>query len=52
MSSGRKKTIEKDPTLKRDLEALIEPATCGGPESPERDRGLGSRSGENPPTKK
>lgn len=32
--AGRKKTIEKDPTLKGDLELLIEPATCGGPESP------------------
>jgi len=32
--AGRKKTIEKDPTLKRDLELLIEPATCGDPESP------------------
>jgi hypothetical protein len=33
---GRKKTIEKDPTLKRDVEVLIEPATCGDPESPLR----------------
>jgi len=33
---GRKKTIEKDPTLKRDVEELIEPATCGDPESPLR----------------
>jgi hypothetical protein len=32
--AGRKKSEEKDPTLKRDLEALIEPATCGDPESP------------------
>jgi transposase len=32
--AGRKKTIEKDPTLKGDLELLIEPATCGDPESP------------------
>ena len=32
--AGRKKTIEKDPTLKKDLELLIEPATCGDPESP------------------
>jgi hypothetical protein len=31
---GRKKTVETDPTLKTDLEKLIEPATCGGPESP------------------
>jgi len=33
---GRKKTTEKDSTLKRDLEVLIEPATCGDPESPLR----------------
>ncbi len=32
--AGRKKTIEKDPTLKRDLELLIDPATFGDPESP------------------
>jgi hypothetical protein len=31
---GRKKTVETDPTLKTDLEGLIEPATCGDPESP------------------
>ena len=32
--AGRKKTIEKDPTLKKDLELLIEPAISGDPESP------------------
>lgn len=31
---GRKKTVETDPTLKTDLEGLIEPATWGDPESP------------------
>jgi hypothetical protein len=30
---GRKKTVHKDPTLENDLEALIEPATRGDPES-------------------
>jgi len=30
---GRKKTVEKDPTLEKDLETLIEPATRGDPES-------------------
>lgn len=33
---GRKKSIEIDPTLKSDLESLIEPATRGDPESPLR----------------
>jgi hypothetical protein len=33
---GRKRTIEKDPKLKTDLEALIEPVTRGDPESPLR----------------
>jgi hypothetical protein len=33
---GRKKTVLKDPSLKTDLESLIEPATCGDPESPLR----------------
>src|SRR5208283_2907730 len=33
---GRKKTVQKDPTLENDLEALIEPATRGDPESPLR----------------
>ena len=31
---GRKTVIENDPTLKADLESLIEPATRGDPESP------------------
>jgi len=31
---GRKKTVDTDPTLKRDLENLIEPITRGDPESP------------------
>jgi len=30
---GRKKTVQKDPTLEKDLETLIEPATRGDPES-------------------
>lgn len=30
---GRKATVSKDPTLRSDLEALIEPATRGDPES-------------------
>jgi Rhodopirellula transposase DDE domain len=30
---GRKKTVQKDPTLEKDLEALIDPATRGDPES-------------------
>ena len=33
---GRKKTIDKDPTLKNDLEQLVEPVTRGDPESPLR----------------
>ena len=33
---GRKKTVHQDPTLRRDLEALIEPVTRGDPESPLR----------------
>jgi len=33
---GRKRSVELDPTLRRDLEALIEPATRGDPESPLR----------------
>jgi hypothetical protein len=33
---GRKKATEKDPTLASDLEALLEPATRGDPESPLR----------------
>lgn len=34
--AGRKKTSEKDPSLPEDLDRLIEPATCGDPESPLR----------------
>ena len=30
---GRKRTVDLDPTLRRDLEALIEPVTRGDPES-------------------
>ena len=30
---GRNKTVHKDPTLERDLEGLLEPATRGDPES-------------------
>jgi len=33
---GRKKTVHQDPTLVRDLEALLEPVTRGDPESPLR----------------
>lgn len=33
---GRKEAIEKDPTLRADLERLIEPTTRGDPESPLR----------------
>jgi len=33
---GRKRTVELDPTLRRDLEALIEPVSLGDPESPLR----------------
>jgi len=33
---GRKKTVDLDPTLMNDLEALIEPVTRGDPESPLR----------------
>ncbi len=33
---GRKRTTEKDPTLQRDLEQLVEPTTRGDPESPLR----------------
>lgn len=32
--AGRKKTVDTDPTLKNDLESLIEPVTRGDPESP------------------
>jgi Rhodopirellula transposase DDE domain len=34
--AGRKRTIDQDATLKRDLESLIEPVTRGDPESPLR----------------
>jgi len=33
---GRKKTVETDTTLKRDLERLVDPVTRGDPESPLR----------------
>ncbi len=33
---GRKRTVERDPTLLADLEGLIEPGTRGDPESPLR----------------
>lgn len=33
---GRKRTVDTDPTLKSDLEALVEPVTRGDPESPLR----------------
>ena len=33
---GRKRTIDKDPTLLQDLESLIEPTSRGDPESPLR----------------
>ena len=33
---GRKRTVELDPTLRTDLEALIEPTSRGDPESPLR----------------
>lgn len=33
---GRKRTVEKDVTLKSDLESLVEPTTRGDPESPLR----------------
>src|SRR4029450_6460275 len=34
--AGRKRTADRDGTLKRDLEALVEPVTRGDPESPLR----------------
>ena len=34
--AGRKKTTETDPTLKQDLEQLVDPVTRGDPESPLR----------------
>lgn len=33
---GRKRTVDQDPTLKQDLESLIEPVSRGDPESPLR----------------
>ncbi len=33
---GRKKTVDLDPTLQQDLEALVEPTTRGDPEGPLR----------------
>jgi hypothetical protein len=33
---GRRKAVDKDPTLKRDLESLIDPVTRGDPECPLR----------------
>jgi len=33
---GRKRTVDQDPTLERDLESLVEPVTRGDPESPLR----------------
>ena len=34
--AGRKRTVDQDATLKRDLESLVEPVTRGDPESPLR----------------
>jgi hypothetical protein len=34
--AGRKRTIDQDTTLKRDLESLVEPVTRGDPDSPLR----------------
>jgi len=33
---GRKRTVEKDPTLLADLDALVEPTTSGAPDAPLR----------------
>ena len=33
---GRKRTIDKDPTLRRDLEGLVDPTASGDPEAPLR----------------
>jgi hypothetical protein len=33
---GRKKTAQKDPTLRKDLETLVEPTVAGDPQSPLR----------------
>ena len=37
---GRKKTVETDTTLKRDLERLVDPVTRGDPESADADVSL------------
>ncbi len=34
--AGRKRTVDKDPTLRKDLDRLVDPATRGDPESPLR----------------
>ena len=34
--AGRKRTVDKDPTLRQDLDRLVDPATRGDPESPLR----------------
>jgi transposase len=34
--AGRKRIVDKDPTLKRDLETLLDPVTRGDPQSPLR----------------
>ena len=34
--AGRKRTVDKDPTLREDLDRLVDPATRGDPESPLR----------------
>ena len=34
--AGRQRRVERDPTLLRDLEALVESTTCGDPQSPLR----------------
>jgi transposase len=36
IGGGRKKTVNKDPSLQEDLERLVEPVTRGDPESPLR----------------
>ena len=36
VGGGRKRTVEHDPTLREDLEKLVEPTTRGDPESPLR----------------
>jgi hypothetical protein len=36
MGGGRKKTIDKDPNLQRDLEGLVEPTASGDPQAPLR----------------